>query len=240
MGGGSFNESTNVNDLDYSDLKKLSDAVKADPTSFQWLIGRQKTIPLSGYGNIPFRIIGICANKDSQDQNIGLTFQATCAVSKCNFAPGAVIGSNNYSYDSTIRSSVTNLLSAFPSDLQGIIEAPKIYYSNGGKGSSMLTADKVWITSSYEMCASASVSNGTAYNETNAFQYNYWSSRSAADRSMNLLPSGSSTVIATRTTAVRSNSTVILVCIDTSGNPYAPNQNVGESLSAGIVPCFCI
>lgn len=202
--------------------------VKANPENFQWLIGKTLDIPMSGYGTITYRVIGIVHDEDaSSSSKLGITFQAKNIVTTHAMGGSYTTGWTGTSMKSWINS---DLLNTFPSELQKIISsANKIFNtcSASGAWATGKADSKLWIASCTEM-------TGTTHGIADGSIYAYWSQNNTDPSRILTTTTGGAIQYWSRTVW----SAMGFSYFD-SGMIWR-NSTQTDNSALGVVPCFCI
>lgn len=211
----------------WDDLSKLSSDAAANPSDYTYLVGQTKSIAINGYGSFDFQIIGIAHDEDADGNKLGFTFQSVALVTTHNMNSS---NTTSGGWASTAMKSWMNsdLLTAFPTDLQALMkEANKSYCTASSPSASSTvykTASKLWIPSYME------VYGNTSYGKEGT-QYQYWSEHNSDSGRIKYL-NGSSGYWWLR--SIGSSSAFLIVF---NGGFLGSD---GASGTYGVSPCFCI
>ena len=195
--------------------------------SLRYLVGKEKTITLSGLGTFPFRVIGVRQDTLRSGGNNCITFQC------CNIIANHNMNSTDTTSGGYAKSAMKNYIdstvyNSLPDDIKKyVVQVNKKMAST--KGGDLATVQcKAFIATMFEVYGSRG--NGTA-NEGQ--HYEYWALHpSVNDHKMTLINSSSAYYWWTSSVY---DSTYFCGVSSDGNTDYDSASN-----SYGVVPCFCI
>lgn len=129
-------EKPNLSELQsYDQMKQLADRIASclDASEYEYLIGQSINVPISGYGTYTFTVVDVKHDGTDDGHFTGMTFMADNVITNHAYGDDTApfVGWGGSSIKTFMNDS---LLSAFPVDLQNIIEeVDKTYeYFNAG------------------------------------------------------------------------------------------------------------
>lgn len=185
-----FVPGTPLSNYSWEDLESWADDVYANQSKYQELIGQTKTINISGYGNVDFRLVALCHNFNGNTHStpgtgypLAYTWQATKSL--LNLKQSEESSSNSLTpNDCGLGVWLRNtLLPLFPDDVSQFMESILVEhcwsisaYNNDpantpNESDSLYYHGKLWLPSMAEICAVTNLKNTTPSNGSNSYPF---------------------------------------------------------------------
>ena len=216
-----------INAYTIEELVSLVANPKNTTESLNYLVGKEKVVEMSGFGKVPFRVVGVRQDTMTNGSSDCITFQACNIV--VNHKMNSTDATNGGYAKSAMKSYIdSTIYNSYPSELKKYIVTvnKKMASTKGGLISNI--ACKGFIATMFEVYGSGG--NGTA---KEGQHYEYWALRpNATDHELSQINSSSASPW--WTSSVYDSTSFCYV----DGRGYA--NGYSASGSHGVVPCFCI
>lgn len=216
-----------INAYTIEELVSLVANPKNTTESLNYLVGKEKVVEMSGFGKVPFRVVGVRQDTMANGSSNCITFQA------CNIIANHNMNSTNVTTGGYAKSAMksyidSTIYNSYPSELKKYIVTvnKKMAATKGGSISNV--ACKGFIATMFEVYGSSGT--GTA-NEGK--HYKYWADNTGQDAHI-MYQLNSSSASSWWTCSVYDSTSFCYV----GGNGNAYNYSASDSY--GVVPCFCI